>query len=472
METIQLTKVFVVLMALVTMISCINDDDFSIPDLTIEEPQLSGEVITVSALRDLFLQEGETVDLGDSTQYVEGYVVTSDASGNWFEEMVIQDSPSNPTAGLRVLIDNSPLFTTYEIGRKIFVKLEGLHLGDSNGVLTLGVTSNLEKIPAPAQLDFIERSSEVAEIIPVDVAISDFSEDLENIFVRLSDVQFIKQETIDTADGLPLSFSGEPLDEFDGERTIMACANNQTAILSTSTFATFQSVALPTGRGSISGLLTRNFFGDTFNIVMNDQSGVAFDDADRCDLVEIDCGVADSAGTQVLFEDFFETQSTNQPISGNGWTNFIQDGTQAWEAFFSTGANASLGISANVGSFNSGDDTSVAWLVTPQFNFDLSNEETLQFMTSNSFSDGSTLELLFSSDWDGTPETIPSATWDVLPAAVLVQDDDFFGDWIDSGIVDLSCISGSGYIGFRYTGSGDADFDGAYELDEIQVNAQ
>lgn len=468
MKTIQLTKVILSVMAVLTVISCVNDDDFAVPDLTVEEPQIEGDVITISALRNLFLQEGETLDLDDSTQYVEGYVVSSDESGNWFEELIIQDAASGPTTGLRVLIDNSPLFTTYEVGRKVFVKLGGLHLGDSNGVLTLGITNNLEKIPAPLQTEYVIRSTEVAEITPLEVSISDFSEDIENVFISLIDVQFVKEEVIDAS----FTFAGEPLDQFDGERTLIACANNQTVILATSTFADFKSIALPAERGTVSGILTRNFFGETFNLVLNDVDGISFDNTERCDPVEIDCGVADNAGAQVLFEDFFETQSTNQPISGNGWTNYIQEGTQTWEAYTSGGANASLGISANVGSFMSGDDSSIAWLVAPQINFDSQDGETLQFQTSNSFSDGSTLELLFSSDWDGTPENIPTATWDVLPAAVLVQDDDFFGDWIPSGIVDLSCIEGSGYIGFRYIGSGDSDFDGTYELDEIQINAQ
>lgn len=50
---------------------------------------------------------------------------------------------------------------------------------------------------------------------------------------------------------------------------------------------------------------------------------------------------------------------------------------------------------------------------------------TISFKTSNSFSDGSTLILLFSSDWDGNPDTIATSTWDSLPAAYIAQDDDF-----------------------------------------------
>ena len=119
----------------------------------------------------------------------------------------------------------------------------------------------------------------------------------------------------------------------------------------------------------------------------------------------------------------------------------------------------------------SGDASTIAWLITPQINFDAQDGETLNFMTSNSFSDGSTLELLFSSDWDGVPENIPSATWDIIPAAFIVGDDDFFVDWFPSGNVSLDCIDGLGYIGFRYIGSGDEDFDGTYELDEIQIQS-
>ena len=57
-----------------------------------------------------------------------------------------------------------------------------------------------------------------------------------------------------------------------------------------------------------------------------------------------------------------------------------------------------------------------------------------------------------------------------LPAAYLVQDADFFGTWFDSGIVDLSCATGTIHIAFRYTGSGEADFDGTYELDDISID--
>ncbi|TVZ52394.1 DUF5689 domain-containing protein [Dokdonia sp. Hel_I_53] len=468
MKTINLTYVFLAIIALFTTVSCVNDDDYTVPDLTGTDPVFAdGQVTSVEALRNLFLQEGETVDLSDSTQYVEGYVISSDEEGNWFEEIIIQNSASEPTAGLRVLIDESPLFTYYEVGRKIYVKLEGLHLGESNGVLTLGVTENLEKIPAPLQFDYIERSSIVETIVPVQTTIADFSEDLENIFVQLTNVQFAKEEVVDQS----LTFAGEATDEFDGERIIFSCDSEQTVLLSTSTFASFKSVLLPTGRGTISGVLTRNFFGDTFNLAINDLSDVMLEDENRCDPVEIDCGLAAVAGINVLFEDDFDGQTVNSPISGNGWTNFIEAGSEQWEAYSSTSNSVSIGISARVGAFGSGDASTISWLVTPLVDFTAEDGETLEFLTSNSFSDGSTLELLYSSDWDGVPANIPNATWDVLPAAYITQDDDNFREFYESGIVDLSCVEAAGYIAFRYNGSGAADFDGTYELEGVQIKA-
>ncbi len=97
---------------------------------------------------------------------------------------------------------------------------------------------------------------------------------------------------------------------------------------------------------------------------------------------------------------------------------------------------------------------------------------TFQFETSNSFSDGSTMEVLFSDDWDGTEAGVSTATWGILSDAYIVQDDDFFGDWFESGIVDISCATGQVHFAFKYVGSGSSDFDGTYELDLVSVDAE
>ena len=108
----------------------------------------------------------------------------------------------------------------------------------------------------------------------------------------------------------------------------------------------------------------------------------------------------------------------------------------------------------------------------PAIDLNANTGVTMSFQTSNSFSDSSEMELLFSTDWDGTAAGILSANWGIVTAAYITQDSDFFASWFDSGIVDLSCGTGSNvYFAFRYIGSGDSDFDGTYELDNIKIRS-
>jgi hypothetical protein len=341
-------------------------------------------------------------------------------------------------------------------------------VGLDNGQLTLGQRdgNNVAQISESRMFDFIVRDTLVTPIEPNPLFISELNEAMLNTFVQLSEVQFNRNLVLGDH---PLTYAGEPNDQFNGERTLESCNENATIVFSTSTFADFKSQKLATGRGIVEGIFTYNFFGDEFNIVVNDLTGVQMDSPDRCDPLEVDCGIAPNPGSIVLFSDFFETQVEGEPITGNGWTNFIEAGSETWEAYSDGGTNASLGISARMGSYQSGDDSNISWLITPEVDFDLQEGEVLSFKTSNSFADGSMLELFYSADWDGNQESIVEATWNLLPAAIIVQNDDFFGDWIYSGNVDMSCVEGTGHIAWKYVGSGDPEFDGTYELDEIGV---
>ena len=171
----------------------------------------------------------------------------------------------------------------------------------------------------------------------------------------------------------------------------------------------------------------------------------------------------------MLFEDF-ESQRNNRPIEIEGWTNYSETGTQAWEGFSSTSSNASLGRSCRFQSASSGDESNIGWLITPALNLDAHNGASLRFKTSNSLADSSYMEVFFASDWDGTEAGVTAATWQILSDAYVVKDSDSFAEWFSSGNVDLSCLSGTIHIAFKYTGSGQSSFDGVYELDEISVD--
>ncbi|KAA1247299.1 DUF5689 domain-containing protein [Aquimarina sp. RZ0] len=474
MNLVTTKKILSILVLVVLVAACVQDDDFKTPPLTNVEPAIDNNLImdVGAVLGQIAQANGEAVIFEDSENFMKGYVVSSDRSGNFFEELIVQDKPENPTAGIRILVDVNPLFTSYEFGRKVFIRLQGLSAGVENGVATLGVLvgNEIDQIPSFSQEEVIKRSAEVATIVPLEINIEDFSDAISNLYVTINNVQFNRNDVLGDN---PLTFASEASDNFDGERKLESCNTRATAILSTSTFADFKGLQLPAVQGSFEGILTKNFFGDTFNLVLNDPTGLVFENDTRCDPQEISCGLASMIGSTNLFSDNFETQSINSPISGNGWTNFIEEGTETWEAFTSTGNNPSIGISARVAAFGSGDANTIAWLISPAINLDAQDGETLRFQTSNSFADNSELDVLFSKDWDGTEATIATATWGIFTDATIVQDADFFGNWIESGNIDLSCETGSIYIAFRYRGN-DADtddFNGTYELDEISIDA-
>lgn len=443
-------------------------------EATLQDPNITATT-TFAAVQGRFVQEGGYAVFGTDEEelIIEGYVVSSDQSGNYFEELVIQNAidgedlgANNPRLGLRVYLDRGDLFETLPIGRKVYIKLNGLAIDEFRGNLTLGIAggTSIQQIPDGVIDQFVIPGEVIENITPLMTTVNGLSANDLNTLVQFTDMQF-------TSSQLGLTFAGEATDQFDGIRQLESCDDSGDINLYTSTFASFKSVIVPEEVGNLTAVYTNNFNGDERILELRNLSDIAFDNPERCDPPIVDCGNAAAEGSNILFAENFETQSVGTPVSGNGMVNFQEAGSQPWSTYSSTGTNGSIGISANIGSFNSGDDSTISWLAFPEIDFDAQDAETLRFMTSNSFSDGSTLEILFSSDWDGVAANIPNATWAILPAALIVPDDAFFGDFIDSGIVDLSCVDGTGHIAFKYVGSGEADFDGTYELDEIEVRS-
>lgn len=470
-------SLFGVFIVILLLSSCVQDDNYSIPDITIQDPNISEN--SVMTFKTIVSRYEQAVNKGNLTAfinededlYITGYVISSDKSGNFFEELIIQNktdesNPDNdPRLGLKIIINKSNLSDTYEVGRKVYVKMNGLTIGESNGVITIGKgnANKVEQIQAAEYRNIIIKDTSVAKVIPKLVNVEALANSDRNTLIQVQDMQINRFE-------LGLSYAGESIDEFDGIRTLESCDSGASIFLQTSTFCDFKSLSIPLGKGTITGIFTRDY-GDDYNVLkINNTEAINFNSTERCDPIEIGCGLATFYGTENLFYEDFESQKNNKLIVGNGWTNYMETGSEGWEAFSSSSSNASLGRSARVRSASSGDSSNKAWLITPAINLETQDGETLRFKTSNSFGDSSYLEVLYSSDWDGIPEHVGNATWAVLSEAYIVKDIDAFAPWFNSGNVDLSCFTGTLYIAFKYTGSGQETFDGTYELDEVSID--
>ncbi len=473
----NINKFVVAFLIAISYIACVQDDDYSVPDTSIKEPNIpASSITTFKAIVERYEQAvnggNATVLIRDEQDlYIEGYVISSDKGGNFFEELIIQNkiddsNPDNdPRLGLKIEINTSSLYNTYEVGRKVYIKMNGLTIGLSNGVIAIGKgdSNTIKQIQASEYRAIILRGTEVATLAPKVANIQDLTDKDENTLIQLNNMQVNRFD-------LGSTYAGESTDEFDGFRILESCDSGVSILMQTSTFADFKSLPVPQGKGTIQGIFGRDY-GDDFNVLMiNSTTDINFDNPQRCDPLELNCGLAATYGTTNLFYENFESQVNNRIISGNGWTNYIEAGTEGWEAFSSTSSNASLGRSARVQSASSGDVSNITWLITPAINLTDKNGVTLRFKTSNSLADSSFMEVLYSLDWDGTEANITSATWGVLSAAYIVKDSDSFVPWFNSGNVDLTCATGTMHIAFKYTGSGQESFDGVYELDEVSID--
>ncbi|WP_037374086.1 DUF5689 domain-containing protein [Salinimicrobium xinjiangense] len=462
-------KKYTYFLSLMLLFSCAPEDDVQNSDAAADLSVLTNT--DLDAILGIFYQNKGEVVTFDKDLIFEAYVVSSDEAGNFYKELVVQDQKKDPKAGVNIKLDMNSYYQFYNFGRKIYVNLKGLSLGDANGVPTLGVVQGkqIANIPQSRVAVHITRDAEVATITPKSIKAADFNDRLKNLYVKLDDVQFNKMLV---GPHKVFTYASEDNDQYDGERLVESCTGDFPFILSTSTYSDFSSLKLPAGMGSLQGILTRDYYDKFYTIYLNSPADVKFTGNSRCDPKEFTCGLAAATGNKILFEDDFTGQKNNKPVDGKGWKNIVQEGSRPWEAYTATGANASLGRSARMRPAGSGDSRSISWLITPRINFDTNSGEVLSFKTSTSFANGSFLDVLISTDWDGLEENLLKADWQILSAAYIAQNNDFFGDWMSSGQVDLSCATGKGYVAFRYTGSDLPYYNGVYELDEIMVSAE
>lgn len=472
MKTNKIYGFLSLIMIALTITSCVQDGDFAVPNITLEEPDITPNS-TVLAIKTALQQEynsnGDVIytffENENNPTYVEAYVVSSDATGNFYKKLIVQDKPENPTAGIEIVINQTSLSETYEVGRKIYIKLDGLSVSyddgasanfinptnDVPGKYVLGVLAGdqIDDIPSTEIKNHIWRSTTVSEIVPNSIQLGDITGAHINTMIQLNSAQFLKSN-------LTKTFAGEPNDEFDGFRTIFECDTEKTIQLQTSTFASFKSNVVPEGKGTFKAVLSKDFRSEFLVAIANKPSDLDFTDMSRCDPPVLECSGASGGGTAFFTEDFEGFGS----YASEGWDNINIDGTSTdWfiESFNST--------YSRISAYNSGNANANVWLVTPTINMDSTTGEELFFDIQANYDTGTNLSVFVSTDYSGDPTT---ATWLRLDAVVPTGPGSAFGTFKTVGPVNISCLDGDINIGFFYAGS-DPTATTRYHLDNVIV---
>lgn len=189
---------------------------------------------------------------------ITGVVTTSDEWGNNYKYINIEDE----TGAIQIKINNTALFNKYKVGQRIYVKCDGLVIGDYRKLPQLGMWANGQMQPIPsfkAYLYIFPDGAPTAGRNPIVMTTipnaNDIPETNFNRLVRLEGATFVE--------GGVANFS----DANAATSRDIKMADGSTIVLRTSNYATFANEILPEGTGNITGILTR--FNSTVQIVIN-----------------------------------------------------------------------------------------------------------------------------------------------------------------------------------------------------------
>nr|MBD5378077.1 hypothetical protein [Bacteroides sp.] len=202
----------------------------------------------------------DTVALTDAGEHViiSGRVISSDASGNIYKSLVIQDE----TAALSLSINANSLYANYRIGQEVVIDVTDMYIGKYNGLQQLGfpefytqgnaweatfmplqffkVHSQLNGLPEPSKVDTLAISyADISSATP------DVLRRYQSQLVRFNGATFEGAGTLQFTDGVKIT----------SNRTLLL-ADGNSIVVRTSGYSNFWSDLLPKGEGDVVGILS------------------------------------------------------------------------------------------------------------------------------------------------------------------------------------------------------------------------
>lgn len=409
----------------------------------IVEPPIGGEIVT-NIVANTTIGEikaahvAGTFDSIKLDKIIKATVIADDRSGNFYKSLFVQDE----TGGLELLLNVGSLYTYYPIGRVVYVKLQGLIVGDYQGTTQVGgyIFDNTLGGIEPAEVTRKVLKGELNKpVTPKEISISQIKPADYATLVTLKDVQFTAAEV-----GL---FYADYIGKSTTNRKLEDC-NGKTITLRSSGYANFAPQQTPGGKGTVTGVLSA--FGTTPQIYIRNISDVKLDSAR--------CGSGNGGGNP--FDVDFEDQALGAPVNIAGWVNFSPiSGGRKWGV-----KEFSNNSFAEIEAYQDTKPTTESWLVSKVFST-TAGAKTLSFQSSVAYWKHNGFEVKYSTNFNGTDPT--SATWTNLSPTLPGSGSTNFV-FVDSGNLTIPAGSATVWVAFRYTGVA-GSLTTKVQLDNIKI---
>ncbi|HNW97105.1 MAG TPA: DUF5689 domain-containing protein [Bacteroidales bacterium] len=228
------------LSAIVFLNSC-KEDDFDIPPVNIPTVNFSANT-TIPEL--LAMHTAGSLESIDTNIIIKGIVTANDETGNIYKAIYIEDD----SAGIQIPINDTYLYSTYAVGQPVYVKCQGLALGEYGGNIQLGyiVGGVIGRIPVNEIANHLFLDSLPGNApIPVNLTIPTIlsSTSYYNRLVKIDNVFFPDSgQTF----SLTTATTNHNIQDLNGNIVVMRTSN----------YATFASSLMPSGTGSVTGILS------------------------------------------------------------------------------------------------------------------------------------------------------------------------------------------------------------------------
>lgn len=389
-----------------------------------------GHLLTLQDLRDTFAAGGNVPIRFDKDYSIYANVTMDDQNGNIYKNAYVQD----PTGAivLRTLFSGG----LYE-GDSVRIALKGTTLSSYNGML---------------QLDSVDVDKNIIKqatgkhIAPEDVTLADIvNGDYQAKLVRINNVEFSGSELNNTY--------ANAITQQTQNRTLIDCDETHSALVRTSGYADFADEMVAQGNGSI--VCVVGVFNNDKQLYIRKPSEINMN-GNRCTANPFD---------SYLFKNF-----SDESITSGGWINYVVTSTpQAGINWYISDQGSSGNHYAVASGYQNGStSTTEIWLISPAVDLSQASAPGMSFKSSKNYT-GPALQLMISTDYDGTSDPSTNGTWVNYTGYATWSPGTF--SWTNSGIIPLTQFLGNSsvYFAFKYTSSA-PNSASTWQVDDIIIN--
>jgi hypothetical protein len=372
---------------------------------------------------------------------IEAYVTSSDKDGNFYKSISFQSVPSGGATapiGFSVSVNKPMLFADgFTPGRKVYIKLKGLAIAKVFGSMQIGIAdattnSGIAGIEGTDYLNYLFPSNTVLDEsallrhMSLANAILDVN---QNTLIEIDNVQFSS------------SSLGRTLYDINsgGYATNHTFVDSQNGgapkIIRVSQYATFSTESVPSGAGSIRGVMTK--YNSDYQFMIRKSADLHL------------------SSPRQFIEDF---------TTGIGaWTSVSVVGNEIWTG--SSYGNPSF--CATISGYAAGNKNNEDWLISPSIDFTNKTIGKLIFDSATKYT-GNSLQVYISTNYTGGAPS--AATWTLVSATMAPVNSNFA--WTNSGAINISSTAANQSnvrIAFKYTSTTSAA--ATWEVDNVLITA-